>query len=178
VFARRSVVLAGGACGNCAPAKPARLWPTREKPAARQSPKAVDEIVLFSVRIGQSVQPPILSARLLSRGQVFPADHSLPSNSTCSVVLAPSRRRAAEWPASLEARGSLGQHACQMRPRQLRVEAPLRNQAPHQVGPRMPAVAPGSVSRAATSKPAGKPSLFPLFCCGTRQNTSEPKTHC
>ena len=22
---------------------------------------------------------------------------------------------------------------------------------------------------------AGKPSLFPLFCCGPRQNTSEPK---
>ena len=25
---------------------------------------------------------------------------------------------------------------------------------------------------------AGKPSLFPLSCCGTRQNTSEPKIHC
>jgi hypothetical protein len=49
----------------------------------------VNEIVTFVARIGQSVQPATLSARLQKRGQVFPAGHSQPSiQLNCIVVLA------------------------------------------------------------------------------------------
>ena len=51
--------------------------------------KGANENVMFPARIGQSVQPAILSARLQKRGRVSTAGHSQPSiRLNCIVVLA------------------------------------------------------------------------------------------